>query len=224
MANILQESEQGVIINPPTPKKTIKPIILIFGGIIAVISLWIFFTSILTVTFRLITMDDITSVESVLDSFMKSMQAKDTDSAYTFFSARSKLQTPLSDLEKACKSNNQLLFEGYEHLRNKTFKLSFQMSSDSGKPHVIANYKGEITYKNGSTGRFEALLEKNDGEWKIFNISFLDPPKKLHKKIPYLKTLFQEKDWIRFLAFFRPIQPHSTSHCVFNTILTTTPR
>lgn len=140
-------------------------------------------------------MDDIASVESVLDSFMKSMQAKDTDSAYTFFSARSKLQTPLSDLEKACQSNNQLLFEEYEYLRNKTFKLSFQMSSDSDRPHIIANYKGEITYKNGSTGRFEALLEKNDGEWKIFNISFLDPPKKLHKyEALNLKTLFQENE------------------------------
>ncbi|KPL76889.1 hypothetical protein ADN00_09815 [Ornatilinea apprima] len=69
------------------------------------------------------------------------------------------------------------------------------MSTDSDRPHIIAKYTGEIAYQNGSTGKFEALLEKNDGEWKIFNITFLEPPKKLHKyETPNLKTLFHEKE------------------------------
>ncbi|KPL76888.1 hypothetical protein ADN00_09810 [Ornatilinea apprima] len=85
MSNISQEPEQDVPINPTTPKKTIKPVIFISVVIIIWILLCMGSVAFLTIASLCKVMAEKAPIESVLDSFMKSMQVKDTDRAYTFF-------------------------------------------------------------------------------------------------------------------------------------------
>ncbi len=118
-------------------------------------------------------------VAAVLDAFMQDMAAKDADRAYALFSPRSQRQTPLADLEAMLQGNNYKLFEGYLSLSVNQINLSVAVNTDPDAPQgSVAHVSGTVTYANGFTGAFTAVLEKVDGLWMLYHIEIMVPPDK----------------------------------------------
>jgi hypothetical protein len=118
-------------------------------------------------------------VELILDTFMKDMEAKDVESAYTLFSPRSQRQTPITEVEKLIEGNNYAIFEGYQSLTVQNLNLTAAANTNPDMPQgTVANVTGTVSYEGGFTGTFNAVLEKVDGQWKLFNINITVPPDK----------------------------------------------
>jgi hypothetical protein len=118
-------------------------------------------------------------IESVLDAFMKDMEAKDIESAYALFSPRAQRQVPMADLEKMIQGNNYILVEGYQSLSVRNINLTAAINANPDVPQgTVANVSGIISYDGGFTGQFTAILEKVDGVWKLDGINVTVPPDK----------------------------------------------
>jgi len=118
-------------------------------------------------------------VESVLDTFMKDMVAKDVESAYALFSPRVQRQIPIDDVQKMIDGNNYVLFDGYKNLSVQNLNLTATANTNPDLPQgTVANVNGFIEYSDGFTGNFTATLEKVDGKWMIHRINITVPPDK----------------------------------------------
>jgi hypothetical protein len=165
----------------PTPKKSNKNLWIIAGVAIAVISICSVICIALVATGVGKILVEKAPVESVLDSFMKDMEAKDVKGAYALFSQRSQTQTPIADLEKMDQGNNYVLFEGYKSLSVQNINLTAAVNTNPKLPQgTVATVVGTISYDGGFTGQIKAVLEKVDSTWKIFNITVTVPPDKFH--------------------------------------------
>jgi len=112
-------------------------------------------------------------IESVLDSFMKCMVAKDVESAYALFSRSAQRQFPISDLQKLIEGNNYALFEGYQSLSVQGIEVT--VSTNSG---TVATVSGTTRYDDGFQGTFNGDLEKVNGKWRLVGIHITVPPDK----------------------------------------------
>jgi formylglycine-generating enzyme required for sulfatase activity len=116
----------------------------------------------------------------VLDSYMKSMAAKDVDSAYALFSARAQRQIPISQLQDLIEGNTSVVFEGYQSLAVQNLKVSRATNADPDVPQgTVAEVDGAVTYEDGTQGTFNGVLEKVDGKWQIDGIHVTVPSGKL---------------------------------------------
>ncbi|HNE06467.1 MAG TPA: hypothetical protein PLT08_18205, partial [Anaerolineales bacterium] len=103
-------------------------------------------------------------IESILDTFMKDMVAKDIESAYALFSPRVQRQIPIDDIQKMIDGNNYILFDGYKNLSVQNLNLTATANTNPDLPQgTVANVNGFIEYSDGFTGNFTAILEKVDG-------------------------------------------------------------
>src|SRR5690242_14482382 len=102
MVNELQElppqppAEPPVVeptVIPPAPKRSNKKIWILLGGLIAMLGVCSVCCLALVAVGVGKIMVERAPVESVLDAFMKTMEAKDVESAYALFSPRSQHQT-----------------------------------------------------------------------------------------------------------------------------------
>ena len=119
-------------------------------------------------------------VESVLDSYMRYMVAKDIENAYALFSPRAQRQIPLSQLEELVEGNNYVIFEGYQSLSVQSLQLSTGASTNPDTPQGnLAIVTGIISYEDNFQGNFNGVLEKVNGEWQIDGIHVTVPPNKL---------------------------------------------
>lgn len=115
-------------------------------------------------------------VSSVLDSYMKFMDAKDVASAYALFSPHSQSQFPISNLQALVEGNNYLVFEGYQGLSFTSFVISFGIYTNTNQPQgEYAKVAGTISYQGGFQGMFNGTLEKVGGKWKLYVISVTAP-------------------------------------------------
>jgi hypothetical protein len=120
-------------------------------------------------------------VESVMNGFMSAMDDKNTSKAYTFFSTRSKRTTPLADIEKLLEGNNNALFEGFRSATITSFYVTTASNADPDMPQgQVAELEGTISYAGGFTRDFTAVLELEEGEWRIFEIYVTVPPNKFN--------------------------------------------
>lgn len=118
-------------------------------------------------------------IESVLDTFMTNMAAKDTESAYALFSPRAQQQTTLDNIEEAITGNNYFLFDGYQSLTGQNLYISTAANTNPDLPQgIVAEVEGIISYDDGFTGQFSAVLEKVDGTWRIYKMNVTVPPNK----------------------------------------------
>jgi hypothetical protein len=116
-------------------------------------------------------------VESVLDSFMKNMAARDAESAYALFSPRAQRQFSISKIQQELDDNNFVLFDGYQGLFVLTININPAANSDPDKPQgIVADVTGIITYKSGVQGDFNATLEKVNNKWKIYGMNVILKP------------------------------------------------
>jgi hypothetical protein len=118
-------------------------------------------------------------VEATLDTFMKNMEAKVVESAYALFSPRAQRQMPIIDIEELIQGNNYKVFEGYESLTIQNFNLTAAANTNPDMPQgTVAKVTAMVSYSDGFTGNLTAVLEKVDGEWRLFNFHVNVPPDK----------------------------------------------
>jgi hypothetical protein len=118
----------------------------------------------------------IEQVGSVIDSYMKSMMAKDVEGAYAFLSPSGQRDMPISEFHKLIEGNNYFMFKGYQSMSLGEFTLSYVSEPDpEAFQGEVVFVDGTISYDDGFEGTFEGYLEKVEGEWKIGYIN-IDVP------------------------------------------------
>jgi hypothetical protein len=118
-------------------------------------------------------------IESVLDSYMKYMAAKDFESAYALFSPRAQRQFPISKIKELLDGNNYMVFEGYQSLSVNNLNISAAANTNPNIPQgTVAKVTGTVTYEGGIQGTFNGTLEKVNEKWQIDGIFVNVPPSK----------------------------------------------
>ena len=119
-------------------------------------------------------------IESTVAYFMSAMAAKNTEQAYTIFSTRAQRQTKLADLAKLLAGNNYALFDGYQSVSvaNMNFTTGLNSNPDVPQGNVVT-VNGTVKYSGGFTGRFDAVLEQENGEWRLDGVNVVVSPDKI---------------------------------------------
>jgi hypothetical protein len=118
-------------------------------------------------------------VEEVIDAFMQAMVESDTEKAFTLFSSRAQRQMETNDLQDMLSGNNFVLFEGYQRIEIGNLNVSKAINTNQDMPQgTVVNVDGTVHYDNGFTGRFDAVLEKENGFWRLHAINITVPPDK----------------------------------------------
>jgi hypothetical protein len=120
-------------------------------------------------------------IEAVLDSFMKSMAAKDVQSAYGFFSPSAQKQFPFSQLQELTEGANFAVFEGYQSLSVQNTKIitTGNVYHPDLPKEIDAPVTGVTFYDDGFQGTLDGTLEKVDGKWLIYRFNVVVPPDKI---------------------------------------------
>ncbi len=119
-------------------------------------------------------------VEAVLDAYMQAMAAKDVTVAYALFSPRAQRQIPISKFQEMVEGKNYGLFEGYRSLSVQNLNIGAFVNTNPDVPQgTVAKVTGDITYEGMIQGTFNAVLEKNQGVWKLDAMSVMVPPDKI---------------------------------------------
>ena len=122
-------------------------------------------------------------IESVLNSFMLTMLDRETKKAYDMFSPRGQQHIELADIYNLVTGNNYVLFDGYESISINHIEIKLNQSFNNTAPQgTVGIVAGIIQYDNNISGDFDAILEKINGEWMLFNIEINVPPEKFDSK------------------------------------------
>jgi hypothetical protein len=184
----LVQDEQSSI--PPTPadpvsvahSKSRNKTVFIMGAVVAGLFLCVVLCAVVIGTGTIKAALAREDVEQVVEEFMHAMAGKDTEAAYALFSTRAKRTASRSDLEDLLQDNNFLLFDGYTSAQVTDINLGTTVQTNPDLPQgIVAKVNGTIAYKGGFTGRFDAVLEQESKEWKLFGINITIPPEKLGK-------------------------------------------
>lgn len=120
------------------------------------------------------------SITAVVDQFMRVMEAEDAAAAYALFSARAQRQVPLSTLERDLAGSNHVLFEGYQSISLSQLSINAALTTDPDQPQgTVAKALGTVAYEGGFEGTFTAVLEEEDGQWRLHTINVTVPPAKV---------------------------------------------
>jgi F0F1-type ATP synthase membrane subunit c/vacuolar-type H+-ATPase subunit K len=118
-------------------------------------------------------------VEKVIDEYLNAMAAQDATKAYSLVSTRAKRNVALGDVQKGLEGNNYTLFEGYESIAMANFNLNLTSDPDPTMPQgQVAEVDGTVSYADGFTGDFNAVLEKEGEEWRLYSINVNAPADK----------------------------------------------
>lgn len=111
-------------------------------------------------------------VENVIDEYLCAMDGQDASKAYALLSNRTKRNVLLADIEDFLEGNNYKVFEGYREIALTNFTLSLTSDSNPDMPQgLVAVVDGMISYADGFTGDFTAVLEQEGEEWRLFSIN-----------------------------------------------------
>ncbi|MDX1520976.1 MAG: hypothetical protein R3264_05080 [Anaerolineae bacterium] len=134
--------------------------------------------SIGTGIFEVVTQRD--DIIATVDKFMKAMAKEDFDTAYGLFSTRAKKQFPVSDIKDMTTGSNLALFDGYESIEIQNLHLNTSFNTNTDLPQgKVATIDGVVEYEVGYQGTFDAILEREDGEWLLHKMNVNIPPAKL---------------------------------------------
>ncbi len=120
------------------------------------------------------------SVERVIDAFMRAMADKDVEKAYGLCSTRFRNEKTLADLEAVLQGNNFVVFSGYQGLRidSTSAMASVNVLTGGGFQSTVMSVRGTVTYDDGYTGTFEALVDREADAWRVSRINVVVPPDK----------------------------------------------
>ncbi|MBI9044796.1 MAG: hypothetical protein JEZ06_09940 [Anaerolineaceae bacterium] len=161
-------------------KKSKKKLWLILGIVGAVLCLCVLIVGAVLVfgvgTFG----NEQSQAKDVIHGYMQDMANQEVKSAYDRFSPRAQRQFKPSDLGGLVKGKNHLMFAGYEDLSINEFAVSQESSEDKDLAQgTVAEAIGELTFSDGYTGEFEAILEKVEDDWMLHYININVPPEKI---------------------------------------------
>ena len=119
------------------------------------------------------------NTQVVVDAYMRAMMRKDVDQALALFAdGPGKSELRLS-LEEATEGVNSVLFDGYQGANTDEITIGFQYGSEPDEPSgIVSHLIGAVSYSDGYTGGFEAVLVKVNGSWKLYSIHVDAPPQK----------------------------------------------
>ncbi len=117
-------------------------------------------------------------INTLLDEFMKSMEAEDISRAFDLFSPATQRSMYPNDLTKMIQVGDKILFEGYVGISADNITLRAVANTNPSLPQgQVADVTGRIYYQDGTVRSFSASLEKVDGEWRISGITINGPIK-----------------------------------------------
>ena len=120
-----------------------------------------------------------TPAETILNTFMQDMSAREIQQAYNLFSTRAHNTLQLDDLRQALGSGGAAYFSGYRSLEIQQLNILPRFSNNPDTPQgLVAQISGMFSYQYGYTATFRAVLEKEAGEWRLFEFKFIQAPDK----------------------------------------------
>ncbi len=159
---------------PPEPKRNYNKLALILGGLLLVG--FCLFSIIVSGIMAIMSVPSESQEEwlSLIDNFMQAMVRNDVDSAYDLFSSEAQQEFPQSDLSAMTNGALYTLFDGYESLELESWEINYDLSA--GK-FVELVYK--VQYQDEYEGGLHAVLQDDDGIWKLYWIDLTVPPEKI---------------------------------------------
>ncbi len=122
------------------------------------------------------------NIEAVIDEYMAAMAAGDVQRAYALFSPRAKRQMTVTDIEQLMRGDAYMAFQGYQSVIVEGHLVRTVIDTNSNSPQgVVAQITGAIQYEDGTEGSLAAILERNAGQWRLFNIRVTPSPKRLQR-------------------------------------------
>jgi len=155
---------------PPKPQKLNKNF---WKGLSAIIVLTcvisILYIAFVTIEKRKVAAEK-AQIESILDSYMKSILSKNYQGAYALFSPSAQEQLSVSDIKGG--DSDFLLCQDYKSLSVENMKVDTYDNTDSdGLPITAATVDGTIFfYHDTFVGKFDGILEKVGELWKIHSL------------------------------------------------------
>jgi hypothetical protein len=174
------------VVSMPVKKsnKTLWIIVAVFLAVMAVMCICSTFTIASIISVFLSGMKERAPVELVLDTFMSDMEAKDVEGAFDLFSPRAQRQMTQSDLKDWIRGNNYVCFDGYQNLSIDNIKFTSAANTNPNSPQgIVVTTSGTISYRDGFTGTYTAVLEKVEGVWMLYKIDVTVPPNKLQNSL-----------------------------------------
>jgi len=172
-------AEPQPVPQPTPPKQSRRRLWIIAGAAAAAVCLCAIGCLALGGSAYFKVMQETGPIQSVLDSFMSRMEAKDPTGAFALFSPRVQQQMKMSDLEKMLQGNNYVLFDGYRSLTVDNLNLTATANSDSRLPQgLVGQVQGTVRYDGGFEGTITGTLEKVNGVWMIYRVDIVVPPNK----------------------------------------------
>ena len=115
----------------------------------------------------------------VVDAFMQAMSKRDANQALALYSSRAQKQALLPQMQDMLRGLNFALFDQYAQVHVGEFKISPSFSAASNQPQgLLGQLSGTISYADGYTGQFQAVLELENLTWKLYNINVTAPKEK----------------------------------------------
>jgi hypothetical protein len=113
-------------------------------------------------------------VESVIDAYMKAMTGHDANKGHALLSTRAQRTVSSTDIETLLEGNNSLLFDDYKSVAVTDFTYTINSDPDPDIPQgQVAEVQGVISYSDGFTRTFTAILEKEGEEWRLYGINII---------------------------------------------------
>ena len=111
-------------------------------------------------------------IQTTIHEFMAAMANTDSKRAYDFFSNRAKIEVSLAKVNSLLQGDSGRLFVGYRRAEIKYVDISLQPTSASDYPQsVFASVYGTIAYETEPLVEFDALLERENDQWKLHSIT-----------------------------------------------------
>ncbi len=130
--------------------------------------------------------DEQPAVLAVVDQYMKYMQVNNIEDAYKLLSNRQQSITSMNDLKTQLDGKNHIPFEGYRTVWVKQFNIRTRVLSNAQLlPGISAEVIADVNYQGGYIGEVSAILEKQNGEWKLSGIKIIAPPDKYKKVLRF---------------------------------------
>ena len=114
--------------------------------------------------------------EQAIDEFMAAASRRDVPAAFAFLSRDGQKQTPRSTLEKMLRGRDFALFDGYQSVHITAFHSYLVTENGAGQAQGEAvEVSGEVAYYSNYVGQIKAVLQKQDGDWRIYTFEIKVP-------------------------------------------------
>jgi hypothetical protein len=116
-------------------------------------------------------------IAAVLDTVLGLMRDREIDQAHALFATTAQSRALRSDLEHITTGPSAVLFEGYRSVAVDAANIGLENSPEV--TGLVARVMGTVTYDQGYSTTFDAMLLKEAGEWRLINVNVTVPAARL---------------------------------------------